>query len=118
MVETWNIPSKDDLMNATVGNEIEWDPVASISRSPAQSQESFLEQKLSISTCKKAIDSYCDVLQQTSFTKSVIIRGHPGAGKIFFMLYATMYAISKGLNIITTAQMAKRALQLGGKALA
>jgi hypothetical protein len=31
------------------------------------------------------------------------------------MLYAALYAISKGLNIVTTSQMAKHALQLSGK---
>ena len=31
------------------------------------------------------------------------------------MLYATLYAISKVLNVITTSKMDKRALQLGGK---
>ena len=32
-----------------------------------------------------------------------------------YMLYATLYVILKVLNMITTAHMAKRALQLGGK---
>ena len=35
--------------------------------------------------------------------------------KPFFMLYAAFYALSKGLNIVTTSQMAKYALKLGGK---
>ena len=65
--------------------------------------------------CKDAIDSYCDINHQSKFTKSIIVRGHPGAGKTFCMLYTALYTISKGLNIVTTSQMDKRALQLGGK---
>ena len=61
--------------------------------STSQNDESFLEKKLAIETFQKAIDSYCDILQSTRFTKSVIIRGHPGSGKTFFMLYATLYKI-------------------------
>ena len=30
------------------------------------------------------------------------------------MLYATLYAISKGLNVVTTAMMSKSELQIGG----
>ena len=115
MVEHWNIPSKEELFNASVGNEVDWDPTETISLRPPQSIASFSEQKQSIILCKDAIDSYCDINLQSKFTKSIIVRGHPGAGKTFCMLYAALYAISKGLNIVTTSQMAKRALQLGGK---
>ena len=75
----------------------------------------FTRENLAIETCQKDIDSYCDILQYKRFTKSVIIRGHPGAGKTFLMLYATLYSISKLFNVITTSQMAKRALKLGSK---
>ena len=110
MVEHWNIPSKEELFNASVGNEVDWDPTETISLRPPQSIASFSEQKQSIILCKDAIDSYCDINHQSKFTKSIIVRGHPGAGKTFCMLYAALYAISKGLNIVTTSQMAKRAL--------
>ena len=115
MVETCNIPAKEDLYNTSIESSLDWDPVSCFRRNIAQNGDSYTEQKSAITTCKNAIDSYCSMLHQTQFTKSVIIRGHPGAGKTFCMLYATIYAISKGLNVITTAQMAKRALQLGGK---
>ena len=53
--------------------------------STSQNDESFLEKKLAIETFQKAIDSYCDILQSTRFTKSVIIRGHPGAENNFIL---------------------------------
>ena len=83
--------------------------------SPSKNDESFLEQKLAIDTCKKSIDSYYDILQSTRFTKSVIIRGNPGSRKTSCILYATLYAISKRKNLITNDHMDKPALQLGGK---
>eukprot|EP00957_Ditylum_brightwellii_P209940 15364387-Ditylum_brightwellii.AAC.1 len=48
-----------------------------------QPEDSYLKQKLAISTCVEAINSYCNILKE-------------------------------GLQIVTTALMAKRALQLGG----
>ena len=77
-------------MNTRIGCDIEWDPVATFLMSPSQNYESFLEQKLAIETCQKSIDFYCDVLQYTRFTKSVIIRGHTGAGK---KMYTICYII-------------------------
>ena len=43
-------------------------------------------------------------------TKYVIVRGHPGAGKIFYMLYMIVYAMTQGLMITTTAKMNHRSL--------
>ena len=102
-------------MNKSIGCDIYLNPVATFLMSLLQNDESFLDQKLAIETCQKAIDLYCDIVQSTRFIKSVNIRGHPGAGKKICMLYATLYAISMGINVITTSQMDKRVLQLGGK---
>ena len=102
-------------MNTRIGCDIEWDPVATFLMIPSQNYESSPEKKIAIETCQKAIDSHCDILKSTRLIKPVILRDHPGAGKTFCMLYATLYAISKELNVITTDQMAKLALQLGGK---
>ena len=51
---------------------------------------------------------------QTKYTKNLGIRGFPGSGKTWCMMYSMVYAISKGLTVCTTAMMCKRALQLGG----
>ena len=114
LIERCNIPSKSELMNASLSNRVNWDPVTSFCRGPQQSEASFLEQKLAIQTCKKLMDSHMDILNQTVMSKSIGIRGHPGAGKTFCMLYMVIYAISQGLMVITTAKMSHRALQLGG----
>ena len=44
--------------------------------------------------------------------------GFPGARETCFMMYTLLYAMSKGLNTVTTAIMCKRTLQLGGSAFA
>ena len=61
------------------------------------------------------IDRYANLADNQHFGKNTIIRGFPGAGKTWCMQYILLYAISKGLNVITTAIMAKRAMFLGGK---
>ena len=112
-IETCNIPSKEALLET--GDTVEWDPVSSFSKNDRQSDDSFEEQKLAILTCVNAIDSHCNILNQNVYTKNVAIRGFPGGGKTWCMMFIAIYAISKKLNVITTAMMAKRALQLGGR---
>ena len=73
-----------------------------------------MEQKLAIKTCVEAINSYRDLSSQGVYIKNVGIRGFPGSGKSWSMMYCMLYAISKGLNVVSTAMMCKRALQLGG----
>ena len=113
-VENCQIPSKDDLMNVTMENQLYWDPVECFTRGENQSEESFKEQLFAIQTCKHAIDSFTNITQQTVMTKSVIVRGHPGAGKTFCVLYMIIYALSKGLVGLPVAKMSHRSLQIGG----
>ena len=107
MVKSCNIPSKENLLNATISNDLDWDAINSFTKNINQSDESFSEQKFTISTCVHAINSYCNIFNNKILIKSVNIRGHPGTGKTFCMLYATLYAISKGLNVVTTTMMYK-----------
>ena len=109
-----NIPSKEELMAATISEPIEWDAIESHTKFVNQSEESYQEQSLAITTCIDAIDCYRDTLSQGSYTKNVGIRGFPGGGKTWCMTYCALYAVSKGLRVTTTAMMAKRALQIGG----
>ena len=113
LVDLFNIPSKVELLNAFEVT-IQWNPVESLLQTDTQSDASFEEQTLWIGACCQQIDSYSDITNQTRYTKNFIFRGSPGSGKTFCLVYCTLYAISKGLNVMTTAMMAKRALQLGG----
>ena len=108
------VPTKVELIGASPTYPLEWNPVASFSKSPLQSVASFEEQKLAVETCVDAIDSYRNLMDQNSYTKNVGIRGSPGGGKTWCMMYILLYAISQGNTVITTAMMCKRALQLGG----
>ena len=109
-----NVPSKQQFEISSSQNQLQWDAVECLNKNPNQSEESFLEQKLAIKTCVDAIDSYRDLSSQGVYIKNVGIRGFPGSGKSWSMMYCMLYAISKGLNVVSTAMMCKRALQLGG----
>jgi hypothetical protein len=108
-----SIPSKETLLQTTSNNPLLFDGIGSSRKNPAQSEESFEEQKLAITTCIDAIDQYRNP-SHDSYIKNVGIRGFPGAGKTWCMMYCQLYAISKGLKVTSTAWMCKRALQLGG----
>ena len=66
MTEACSIPPKEELTNTRIGCDIEWYLVAMFFD---EYVECFLEQKIAIETCQKSIDSYCDILQSTRFTK-------------------------------------------------
>ena len=83
------------------------------SRNVNQSEASFQEQKFVIQCCTETIDRYLDLWQQKTYTKNIGIRGVFGGGKTWCAMYSTLYAISQGLNVMTTAALANRALQLG-----
>ena len=110
------IPPKDDLMNAKKESPLNWNAVSSFTKNNIQSDESFEEQKVAIEYCCRACDTYC--ILSNKFTKCTGIRGFPGSGKTWLMEYIVLYSISKGLSVITSSQMARRSIQLGGKHIA
>jgi hypothetical protein len=112
---TETLPTKEDLMNATKEFPHVWDPIRSFRKSPCQSEASFVEQKLAIQTAVDAIDKYKDLAQSHKVSKNIGIRGFPGGGKTWCCLYAVVYAMSCGLQCLTTAMMARRASMLGGR---
>ena len=93
---------------------IYWDACNKFTRNEAQSMSSFNEQKFAIKICVLTIDKYCNWLELDTYTKNMCIRGFPGSGKTWCSLYCALHALSKGLNVITTAVLAKRAIQSGG----
>jgi len=110
-----NIPLKEDLERATKADPLNWNPDESYAQGENQPDSSFHEEKFAIQTCKNALDLYVDMNAQDYFKKSIGILGFPGSGKTWTMLYCAIYAISLGLSAHTTAMMAKRAIELGGR---
>ena len=92
----------------------QWDPVLCHTQNPIQSDASFAEQQIAIKVATGAIDRYASVEHSHLSTKNIGIRGFPGGGKTWCAMYCLLYALSKGLNCLSTAVMAKRATQLGG----
>ena len=92
---------------------IYWDACNKFTRNEAQSMSSFNEQKFAIKICVLTIDKYCNWLELDTYTKKMCIRGFPGSEKTWCSLYCALHAFSKGLNVITTAVLAKRAIQIG-----
>ena len=115
-IRNCNIPSIEELSHATKDTPLEWDPVSSFIPNDSQSIQSYNEQKLAVLYCTNAIENYCQLTNK--FTKCTGIRGFPGSGKTWTMEYCVIHAISRGLNVITSSQMARRSIQLGGKHIA
>ena len=84
-----------------------------MSKNDDQSIFFFNEQKYAISIYKKAIDAWTSL--SNILTKSLCVRGFPGAEKTWSMSVFVIYAICRGWTISMTAMMAKRAIHLGGK---
>ena len=112
---TIDIPTNESLLSATMSSPLDWDALDAFTQNNIQSDESYEEQKLAIKICFNQIDKYVNLSDQTSFIKNVGIRGFPGSGKTWCSLYASLYALSKGLLVLPVALLAKRALMLGGK---
>lgn len=113
-IESCNVPPKDTILSATKSLPMNWNAVDSFTKNHIQSDESYDEQRIAIDLVCSQIDKYINPSDQTIFTKNVGIRGFPGSGKTWCSLYVALYGLSKGLLVLPTALLAKRALQLGG----
>ena len=113
-VEACHIPSKDELVTCSKNDPLQWNAHESFSRNDNQSNDSFVEQRFAIKMCLDTIERYCNLWEVDSYTKNICIRGFPGSGKTWCALYLSLYALSKGLTVVTTAILAKRAIQIGG----
>ena len=112
-IDCCNIPSLDDLVNASIDSPSNWDAIENFRKSENQSEESFEEQRFAVQICVQSIDSYLNVMTNKC-VKNVIIAGFPGGRKTFCMMCVILYAMSRGLTVISTAMMAHRAIKLGG----
>ena len=106
------IPVREQVENVTRSGFINWDPT-NIPQYAEQSVESFEEQVFALKVLKSTIDKYLDSTSMTH-TKGVIVHGGPGTGKTHIAKLAVLYALSKGLNIISTSILGVRASYLGG----
>ena len=111
--DRFQVHSLDQLLNATINEPLDWDPVVNFRKTPTQTDTSYKEQLFAIKVCVESIHSYLYFLN-TIFVKNIIIAGFPGGGKTFFIMYIVIYAFSKGLTVITVAMMFHREIQLGG----
>jgi len=111
--ENCDLPTKADVLNASKCNPLQWDALKSFKKNINQSDESYAEQRLAIEVAVNAIENYCSI-GNLSYTKNAGFRGFPGSGKTWCSLYTALYAMSKGLLVLPTAVLAKRAIQLGG----
>ena len=111
-----NVPSKEDILNATKSSPLDWNGADSfICNEQVQSNNSFIEQQAAIEMCCQQINKYLDFSDQNTFTKNVGIFRFPGSSKTWCSLYVALCALSKGLVVLPTALLVKCAIQLGGK---
>ena len=112
--ESLDIPTKVEIMAATKVSPVDWDPLEVITKSAQQSDLSFREQQACIALAMRAVQNYSRQFDGLTKTKGVLTHGSPGSGKSFVLLAQGLYAMSKGLRVLSTALMAKRSIALGG----
>ena len=108
------VPSMDQLLEATKDNPVAWNPNEVITQSADQSLESYQEQTLAREIGKCLIDKYSNQFGDASQTKNCIVHGCPGAGKTFVQQINILYAISQGLRTMSTSLQANRSNGIGG----
>jgi predicted GIY-YIG superfamily endonuclease len=109
-----NLPSIEELKSArTNGISSPWDAAADVPRGVHQPLLSYQEQQHALAIGAGIISQYINVRNEFC-PKCFAIVGDPGAGKTTVLNMLVMHAMSRGLNVMVTAVMAERALQLGG----
>ncbi|KAL3924544.1 MAG: hypothetical protein SGILL_000982 [Bacillariaceae sp.] len=107
------LPPKHSLLEATKGNPVDWNPI--LPKTPKQSQNSYEEQCMVQQRTASHVDRYTS--PETFTSKNLLIAGPPGVGKTHCLSHGIVYALSKGLVVMTTAMLADRAFMLGGRHL-
>ena len=82
-----------------------------MSKGQFQSENSYYN-RTALQIFKEIIDTYCNIITQTTFTESVGIGGPPESGKTFCMLYNGLYSIPKVFYSTVTARMRHRSLKM------
>ena len=81
------------LLNTSIGEPLDWDPVVNFRKTPTQTNASYEEQLFAIKVCFESIHSHLDFMNN-GFVKNIIIAGFTGVGKTFVMMYILIYARS------------------------
>jgi hypothetical protein len=105
-----NVPHAEELAACTKQNPFPFEII--FTRSERQSIESFQEQLACFESCKESMNKYSAAT--STFTKCRAIAGGPGCGKTFIMVVSAVYGMSRGLCVMITCLLAKRADLLGG----
>ena len=111
-----NIPSEQDVVSCSKAEPLDWNIADSFVKFDEQSDESYREQKFAINEGKAAVDKYTEQFGPgaTTLTKGLVLCGVPGSGKTHLNQLLTLYAMTKGLRVMTTSILAARAVALGG----
>ena len=62
-----NVPTKQDLIIASKSTQLQWNAFYDYTKSPAQPQSSFEEQKLAIKVCCDTVDAYVNGMYHNKF---------------------------------------------------
>ena len=110
------IPEREAVSKVTRSFPMTWSPTDDFARSDRQSEESFHEQRRAVDLMVRQISRYRAAGERgrRAYVKNPIVYGAPGAGKSFVGSLSVLYALSQGLNVISTALMGLRAQALGG----
>ncbi|KAL7525694.1 hypothetical protein ACHAXR_005169 [Thalassiosira sp. AJA248-18] len=108
------LPTKEQVLSATKAKVFEWDPLTMKQYEGHQSDASYAEQKMSLIVGINAVNKYCKQFCNSNYTKGVLTNGAPGAGKTFILQAQGLYAMTRGLRVMSTSLMAIRAIAIGG----
>ena len=109
---TIQLPSLDELLQATKMVPFTWNIFSSMPCGATQSIESYTEQLDTIKySCQKLKLFLCAT---PLINKNIILCGGPGVGKTTLLQILIIYAASLGLNINLSSVMSERSCELGG----
>ena len=105
------MPSRIDFEEATFNHCVEWN-ISALEISSRQSKASATEQQKALTQDKAMVDNYKQGL--SGFTKSILLMGVAGSGKMTVQECVGLYGVGQGLFVIGVSLTAKRANQIGG----
>jgi hypothetical protein len=105
-----DLPSKEDFMNATINQPLNWRPT--LTQLEGQPHGSFYEQTKTLEFLCDKVDKY--IAMEEDFKRHTVLHGPPGCGKTFLALLQLLYLIGCGMFGIVTSIPSRRARECGG----